>query len=274
MNVAQPLGRDRRVDVRRRGAVELVLLGVRARGRRSRAARRSARAAPGGGGSSSSQTACCARSTSARRDDAAADQLVGPQLADALVRLDRGVHLGLRVGRLVGLVVAEAAVADQVDQDVVAPALAEREREPHRRDARLDVVGVDVDDRDVEALREVRGPARRARVVGVGREADLVVGDQVQRAADGVAVERLQVERLGDDALRRGTRRRRGSRSTRRSSVSRSARGPSWLVCAARVAPITTGATYSRCDGLDSRLTWIDSPDGEPCRSPARRGGT
>ena len=41
---------------------------------------------------------------------------------------------------------------------------------------------------------------RRAGVVGVGGEADLVVGDQVQRAADGVAVEVLQVERLGDHA--------------------------------------------------------------------------
>ena len=44
---------------------------------------------------------------------------------------------------------------------------------------------------------------RRARVVGVGGEADLVVLDDVDRAADRVAVERLQVERLGDDALAR-----------------------------------------------------------------------
>ena len=85
----------------------------------------------------------------------------------------------------------------------MAELLAEREREPHRGDAGGDVVGVDVEDRDVEALREVRGPARRARVVRVGGEADLVVGDQVQRAADRVAVERLQVERLRDDALAR-----------------------------------------------------------------------
>src|SRR4029453_8613530 len=69
--------------------------------------------------------------------------------------------------------------------------------------ARRDVVGVDVDDRDVEALREVRGPARGARVVRVGREADLVVLDQVQRAADRVAVEPLEGEPLRYDALAR-----------------------------------------------------------------------
>ena len=125
------------------------------------------------------------------------------ELADGLLGLDLGRHLRLRVGRLVGLVVAVAAVADQVDQDVVAELLAEREREPDRGDAGGDVVGVDVEDRDVEALGEVRGPARGARVVRVGGEADLVVGDQVQRAADGVAVQRLQVERLRDDALAR-----------------------------------------------------------------------
>ena len=136
-------------------------------------------------------------------DDSLLDQQAREQLPDRRVLLDRLVHLGLRVCRLVGLVVAEAAVADQVDQHVVAELLAERERESHGGDAGGDVVGVDVDDRNVEALRQVRRPGRRARVVGIGGEADLVVLDQVDRAADRVAVERLQVERLGDHALAR-----------------------------------------------------------------------
>ena len=69
------------------------------------------------------------------------------------------------------------------------------------RDARLHVVGVHVDDRHVEALRGVRRVARGAALVRVGREAELVVRDQVDRAAGGVAGQRLEVERLGDDAL-------------------------------------------------------------------------
>ena len=77
------------------------------------------------------------------------------------------VHLRLRVGRLVGLVVAEAAVADQVDDDVVAELLAEGERQADGADARLHVVGVDVDDRRVVALGEVGRPPGRARVVRV-----------------------------------------------------------------------------------------------------------
>ncbi len=60
-----------------------------------------------------------------------------------------------------------------------------------------------MDDRHVEALRQIRGPLRRARIVGVGREPHLVVHDQVHRAADLVAVERLQVQRLRDHPLGR-----------------------------------------------------------------------
>src|SRR5205823_8086140 len=63
------------------------------------------------------------------------------------------------------------------------------------------IVGVHVDDRNVETLREVGGVARRAALLRLRREADLVVRDQVQRAAGRVAGEILQVQGLGDDAL-------------------------------------------------------------------------
>ena len=58
-----------------------------------------------------------------------------------------------------------------------------------------------MDDRDVEALREVARVARRAPFHRVGREADLIVRDQVQRPADRVAVEGGEVQRLSDSAL-------------------------------------------------------------------------
>ena len=58
-----------------------------------------------------------------------------------------------------------------------------------------------MDDRAVESLREVARVARRAAARRVGREADLVVRDEVERAAGAVAGERLEVERLRDDPL-------------------------------------------------------------------------
>ena len=95
----------------------------------------------------------------------------------------------------------EAAVADEVDHEVVAELRAVGESEPDGGQRRLGIVGVDVHDRHVEALREVARVAGRAALGRIGRVADLVVRDQVQRAARRVALERLQIERLGDDAL-------------------------------------------------------------------------
>jgi hypothetical protein len=66
---------------------------------------------------------------------------------------------------------------------------------------RLGVVGVHVPNRNVEPLREVARIAGRAPFHGVRREPDLVVRDQVQRAAGRIAGERLEIERLRDDTL-------------------------------------------------------------------------
>ena len=174
--------------------------------------------------------------------------------------LDPLDHQRLRVGRLVPLVVAVAPVADEVDDDVVPEAAPEAEREPDRRDRRLGIVGVDVDDRDVEALGEVARVARRAPVGRIGREADLVVRDHVQRAAGGVPAEPLEVERLGDDPLRRERRvavdqhRHRDAGVVAPSRVERS-------VCSLRVRPSTTGSTASRWLGLAASET-VMSPEG------------
>ena len=85
--------------------------------------------------------------------------------------------------------------------DVAPEGAAEIDRQMHGRDARVDVVGVDVHDRNVEAFGQVRRIARRARVGRIGREADLIVGDEMNRAAGFVAGQRLQVEDFRDDAL-------------------------------------------------------------------------
>jgi hypothetical protein len=93
------------------------------------------------------------------------------------MRLDRFVHQGLRVDRLVLLIVAEAAVAAQVDDYVAREFAAVVDRQMHRGDARVDVVGVDVHDRQVVALREVGGVAGRARADGstLQRQGNLTV---------------------------------------------------------------------------------------------------
>ena len=191
-----------------------------------------------------------ARSTSSRGHDSLGDQLLGVDLGDRRVGLDLRRHQRLGVGGLVGLVVAEAAVADHVDDDVAAPALAVGHRQADRGRAGLDVVGVDVDDRDVEALRHVGRVGGRAGLLGVGGEADLVVLDDVDRAAGAVALQRLQVEGLGDDALgREGGVAVQQDRHRPLRVVGR-ASGPSKSDCRKRAPPVTTGSTNSRWLGF------------------------
>src|SRR5439155_22881688 len=75
--------------------------------------------------------------------------------------------------------------------------------QPDRAHTGRDVVGVDVNDRQVEAFRDIRGVAGRSAFLWVGGETELVVGDDVQGAARRVALQLCQVEDLGDHALRR-----------------------------------------------------------------------
>ena len=137
------------------------------------------------------------------RDHFLVDELLRVLLAHARLALDQRGHQRLRVRSLVLLVVAVPAVADEVDDDVGAEAAPEGEGEADRGQRGLGIVGVDVDDRKIEALGEVARVARRAPVGRIGREADLVVRDQVQRAAGRVASQVGEVQRLRDHALRR-----------------------------------------------------------------------
>ena len=115
----------------------------------------------------------------------------------------RAIHHRLRERRLVALVVAVAPVADEVDQEVLAEPRPVFPRQPRRLETRGRVVGVDVDDGDLEAARQAAGVAGAVRLAGRGGEAELVVGDDVDRAVGVVAVEPRQVERFGHDALAR-----------------------------------------------------------------------
>ena len=63
------------------------------------------------------------------------------------------------------------------------------------------IVAVDVEDGRLHAARDVGGIGRGARFVGQRGEADLVVDDQVNGAAGGIAVELRKIERFGHHAL-------------------------------------------------------------------------
>ena len=112
-------------------------------------------------------------------DGAVRHQPLGVERPHRRMLLDPGGHERLGVGRLVTFVVAVTAVAHQVYQHVLVECFPVVHRQPHRSQTRFGIVGVDVDDGNVEALGQVAGVVGRAGVTRVGGETDLVVGDDV-----------------------------------------------------------------------------------------------
>ena len=94
-------------------------------------------------------------------------------------------------------------VADEVDEEVALEGLAVGDSKTGRFDTGLRVVGVDVDDRHLEAARQAAGVRGAERLARHRRKAELVVDDEMDGAAGVVAGQARQVERFGDDALAR-----------------------------------------------------------------------
>ena len=134
-------------------------------------------------------------------DHALADQPGAVDLGDRRVLADRRVHERLGEARLVALIVAEAAVAPHVDDDVAVELLPIFDGELAGEGHRLGIVAVDVEDRRLDALGDVGRVRRRARELRRGGEADLVVDDEMEAAAGGVAGDAREAEAFGDDAL-------------------------------------------------------------------------
>ena len=78
------------------------------------------------------------------------------QLGDRRVLADLGIHERLGEARLVALVMAEAAVAPHVDDDVAGEFLAIFDGELAGEGHRLRIVAVDVEDRRLDRLGDVR----------------------------------------------------------------------------------------------------------------------
>ena len=97
--------------------------------------------------------------------------------------------------------VAAASVADHVDDDVLVERLPVGEGDLGDPHASLRVVAVDVEDRRLDHPGHVGGVDRRTARARRGREADLVVDDDVDRATGAVAAQLALLQRLGHDAL-------------------------------------------------------------------------
>ncbi len=134
-------------------------------------------------------------------DETLGDQLVGIDLQRGRVRADQPVHDRLGERRLVALVVAEPPVAEHVDDDGLVELLPVLDRHLGAEHHRFRIVAVDVEDRRLDELGHVRRIGRGARIARIGGEADLVVDDEVERAAGAVAAQAREAEAFRDHAL-------------------------------------------------------------------------
>ena len=123
------------------------------------------------------------------------------EFGDARMGRDLAIEHRLREGRLIGLIVSVTTVADDIQHGVGAELLAEFQRDLRRENDGVGIVAVGVQDRRLGELRDLGAMTAGARFVRVGREADLIVRDDVQRAAHLVALEAGEIEGLHDHAL-------------------------------------------------------------------------
>ena len=136
------------------------------------------------------------------REHAALFEPPAVALGDRGMRADLLVHHRLGGGRLVGLVVAVAAIADEVDDDVLLEGHAVVDRQLGHVGDGFRIVAVDVEDGRLHDLADVGAVEGRAHVQRMaGGEADAVVDDDVDGATGGVAARLRKVERLVDHAL-------------------------------------------------------------------------
>ena len=134
-------------------------------------------------------------------DDAFGDELVGVDLQRCRVRADEPIHDRLGERGLVAFIVAEPPIAEHVDDHGLMELLPIFSRHLGAEDDRLRIIAVDMEDRRLDQLGDVGRIGRGTRIARIGGKADLVVDDEMQRAAGPVAAQAREAEAFGHHAL-------------------------------------------------------------------------
>jgi hypothetical protein len=116
--------------------------------------------------------------------DALIDELLSVHVPYRLLILDDVVHQRLSERWLVQLVVTHLTVTNKVDEHIRVKFLPVLSRDLEHAGNILKAVGVYVEDWSANRLSQVRAVVARTSLVGNRREADLVVDDQVNGAAN------------------------------------------------------------------------------------------
>ena len=135
------------------------------------------------------------------RKQAFGDQLLGIKLPCRALRPDLAIHDRLRERRFVAFVVTKAAVAEHVDDHWLVEHHAELDRDLGRIDDSFRIVSVDVENRCLDHLRHIGRIGRRAGKTRIGRETDLVIDDEMERAGHAMAAQSRKPQHFGHHTL-------------------------------------------------------------------------
>ncbi len=134
-------------------------------------------------------------------DHAFLDQPARIQCHHRLMTADLLVHGWLRERRLVALIVAEAAIAEHVDDHRLVEGHAEFGGHLGCIDNGFRIIAIDVEDRRLDHLGDIRRIGRRTRECRIGGKADLVVDDEMHCTGNTVATQARQAQHFGNHTL-------------------------------------------------------------------------
>ena len=124
-----------------------------------------------------------------------------PKFSDCRMAIYLFIHQRLSETWLIAFVVAVSSIAHEIDHEIGVETIAIGAGETGNFDACFRIVRVDMHNRNLEAFSQVAGIKRAASFPLRGRKPDLVVGDDMDGAADPIAPHALQIQSLGHDSL-------------------------------------------------------------------------
>ena len=134
-------------------------------------------------------------------DVTATDQVLHVEGADAALVLNQVVHQRLGHRRVITLIVTTATVANDVDYNVLVEDLAVFKCQTRHPNHSLWVITIDVEDWCLNRLSDVGCVGSGTRILWQGGETNLVVHDDVNGAANLVALKLAHLQRLRNNTL-------------------------------------------------------------------------
>ena len=117
------------------------------------------------------------------------------------MRFDDPIHLRLGKGRLIALIMAKAAVAENIQHHVFLKLHAVFAGDARSVHNRFGIVAVDMEDRRLDHFCDLGAIGARARIRWASGKSDLVVDDHMHRAARAVTFKFREIQALWHQPL-------------------------------------------------------------------------